>query len=193
VTASEVLPQAVPARARRMDVRPLPRLRPLTEVLAELVPAPRPVEAVPPDADTTVGGPAWDAALETAAAQVRPLAVAVLTALAEVLDGRRPVGHLARLCPEALVERVRAAAPRAAAGFPTGARVRGLRVCPVVGLPGADGAATMAVEVAAALCGRAPDHGRSRRTGGALRARAAAARFELDGTGTWRVTELAVV
>ena len=33
----------------------------------------------------------------------------LLTAVAEVLDGRRPFAHLARRCPPSLVERVRAA------------------------------------------------------------------------------------
>jgi hypothetical protein len=50
----------------------------------------------------------------------------------------------------------------------------------VVGARGADGTPGLAVEVAAALCGEG-------------RARAAAARFELDDSRTWRVTELAVL
>lgn len=176
---------ASPARARRIDRRPRPRLRPLAEVLAEHAgSADRPASAGP-DPDGTpleMGGPAWDAALEAAAAQVGPLAVGLLTTVAEVLDGRRPLAHLTRLCPPSWDERGRALVERAAPGFPRGARVRGLRVCPVVGAPGPDGTARIAVEVAAALCG---DGGR--------RARAAAARFELAGARTWRVAELAVL
>jgi hypothetical protein len=161
-----------------MDVRPLPRLRPLVEVLAELHAAPDEVPEVREDPDPAAGGPAWDAALDAARSQVGPLAVALLTAVAEVLDGRRPVAHLARLCPPPLVAKVQAGLARD--GFPRGARVRGLRLCPVVGTAVGDGAAGIAVEVAAALCGRG-------------RARAAVARFELDATGTWRVTELGVL
>jgi hypothetical protein len=172
---------SAPARARRMDRRPLPRLRRLAEVLAEQR-GPSSVEEtspVRPEAaePCPAGGPAWEAALETACSQVGPLAVGLLTAVAEVLDGRRPPAHLARLCPPGLVERVRARVPR---GFPRGARVRGLRLCPVVGARGADGAPGLAVEVAAALCGEG-------------RARAAAARFELDDSRAWRVTELVVL
>ncbi|MCD2197466.1 Rv3235 family protein [Actinomycetospora endophytica] len=127
-------------------------------------------DSATPDA---ASGPGWDAALEAACAQVGPLAVGLLTAVAEVLDRRRPPAHLMRLCPAPLVERVRAGVARSRE-FPQGARVRGLRLCPVVGASG------VAVEVAAALCGQG-------------RARAAAARFELDATRTWRVTELAVL
>jgi hypothetical protein len=190
-----------PARARRMDRRPLPRLRPLAEVLAEAGIDPVPVADAPiaHDAADPAGGPAWDAALEAAAAQVGPLAVGLLTAVAEVLDGRRPFPHLARLCPPPLVERVQAGLARVGPGFPRGARVRGLRLCPVVGTPGKDGVPGLAVEVAAALCGRergGRERGvRERSASGPadLRARAAVARFELDATRTWRVTELAVL
>lgn len=179
----EVSPCSAPTRARRMDRRPLPRLRALAEVLAEQRGSLRD-EPVPPVGDgaerDSAGGPAWDAALETACGQVGPLAVGLLTAVAEVLDGRRPPAHLARLCPSGLAERVQAALARTAPGFPRGARVRGMRLCPVVVAPGAGGAPGLAVEVAAALCGQG-------------RARAAAARFELDATRTWRVTELAVL
>jgi hypothetical protein len=181
----EAAPCRAPSRARRMDHRPLPRLRALAAVLAEQRGPAEDRAAV--GATTTAGaaseaagGPAWDAALDAACAQVGPIAVGLLTAVAEVLDGRRPPAHLARLCPSPLVERVRAGLARSAAGFPRGARVRGLRLCPVVGAPGVDGAPELAVEVAAALCGQG-------------RARAAVARFELDRTRTWRVTELAVL
>ena len=187
---------AVPARARRMDRRPLPRLRRLAEVLAEEGVAP-PAEDPPATRDAeAAGGPAWDAALETAAAQVGPLAVGLLTAVTEVLDGRRPVTHLARLCPPPLVERVQARLAQVAPGFPRGARVRGLRLCAVVGTPGADGVPGLAVEVAAALCGQArggPAPGRGAPGPDGPRTRAAIARFELDATRTWRVTELAVL
>jgi len=191
---------STPARARRMDRRPPPRLRPLAEVLDDLGGGAAPDGDPPEDrGDTDVevaGGPAWDAALEAAAAQVGPVAVGLLTAVAEVLDGRRPFAHLARLCPPALVERVQAGLARAAPGFPRGARVRGLRLCPVVGAPGADGSPGLAVEVAAALCGA--ERGRGAPGRGAPgpdgpRTRAAVARFELDAARTWRVTELAVL
>ena len=188
-----------PSRARRMDRRPLPRLRPLTEVLGEAVGAAASVEEQPvaeeADAAEAAGGPAWDAALEAAAAQVGPLAVGLLTAVAEVLDGRRPFTHLARLCPAPLVERVQVGLARVAPGFPRGARVRGLRLCPVVGPAGTDGSPGLAVEVAAALCGQERG-GRGRRgapTPDGSRTRAAVARFELDPTRTWRLTELAVL
>ncbi len=176
----ELRASTAPSRARRMDRRPRPRLRPLAEVLAELGEPPPPIGGSSPARSEGVGGPAWDAALATAAAQVGPLAVGLLTAAAEVLDGRRPLGHLARLCPPSLQDHVRATVVRAAPGFPRGARVRGLRVCPVVGRAGPDRTGTLAVEVAAALRG-------------AQRTRAAAARFELDDTRTWRVTDLTVL
>lgn len=176
----EAAASAAPTLARRMDRRPLPRLRPLADVLAEWRGSAE-VSAEPAvEPDPEAGGPAWDAALEAATSQVGPLAVALLTAVAEVLDGRRPVAHLARLCPPALVARLQAGLGRARSGFPRGARVRGLRLCPVVGSPGSGGVPGLAVEVAAALAGEG-------------RARAAVARFELDATRTWRVTELAVL
>jgi hypothetical protein len=172
-----------PARARRMDRRPRPRLRPLAEVLREIGDPAEPGEHGPAgDGPVGVGGPAWDAALDAATAQVGPLAIGLLTATAEVLDGRRPLAHLGGLCPPPVIERVRACLARARPGFPRGARVRGLRLCAVVGTPGPDGAPGLAVEVAAALCGD-----------GGQRARATAARFELDATRTWRVTELTVL
>jgi hypothetical protein len=191
-------PATAPARARRMDRRPLPRLRPLAEVLGEVAGAAAPVEDRPvaDEAADASGGPAWDAALEAATAQVGPLAVGLLTAVAEVLDGRRPFTHLARLCPAPLVERVQVGLARVAPGFPRGARVRGLRLCPVVGRAGRDGSPGLAVEVAAALCGQERDRGGSGRGAprpDGSRTRAAVARFELDATRTWRVTELAVL
>ena len=199
----EQAPAVVPARARRMDRRPLPRLRPLAEVLEAPGVAPAAVED-PPEAREEADaarGPAWDAALEAAAAQVGPMAVGLLTAVAEVLDGRRPFAHLAGQCPPPLVERVRAGLAQVAPSFPRGARVRGLRLCPVVGTPGPDGAPGLAVEVAAALCGQ--DRGRGAPGQGAPgpgavgpagpRTRAAVARFELDAARKWRVTELAVL
>jgi hypothetical protein len=201
-----------------MDRRPLPRLRPLAEVLGGAGPAPTAVEDPPGvrDEADAARGPAWDAALEAAAAQVGPLAVGLLTAVAEVLDGRRPFAHLAGQCPPPLVERVRAGLARVAPGFPRGARVRGLRLCPVVGTPGPDGAPGLAVEVAAALCGQDRGRGAPGRGGSGQgasgqgasgpgasgqgasgqdgsRTRAAVARFELDAARTWRVTELAVL
>lgn len=178
----ESCPRTTPTRARRMDRRPGPRLRPLSDVLAEHAGPPGAVGSSVPGTAPRSWATAWDAALDTAAAQVGPLAVGLLTATAEVLDGRRPLDHLAVLCPWPVIDGVRAGLARANDGFPRGARVRGLRLCPVVGVPGPDGRPGLAVEVAAALCG---DRG--------SRARAAAARFELDGTGIWRVAELTVL
>ncbi|MFC5061203.1 Rv3235 family protein [Actinomycetospora atypica] len=174
-----------PGLARRMDRRPPPRVRPLVEDLVER--AARPVDEAPPLARAEASTPAWEAALAGARSQVGPVALRVLAAVAEVLDGRRPPEHLGRICPPAVVDRVRVAAT--GAGLPRGARVRGLRMCPVLApVPG--GTPVLAVEVAAALCAPVPDD----RPGPPPRARAVAARFELatDRT-TWRLTELLVV
>lgn len=176
-----------PALARLMDRRPHPRLRRLADVLAERAQQRRPVDDEPPTAPADAPTPAWEAALAGARSQVGPVALRVLAAVAEVLDGRRPPEHLGRICPPAIVDRVRVAAT--GAGLPRGARVRGLRMCPVLApVPG--GTPVLAVEVAAALCAPGPDD----RPGPPPRARAVAARFELgtDRT-TWRLTELLVV
>lgn len=174
-----------PALARLMDRRPHPRLRRLADVLAERAQR-RPVDDEPRTEPTDASTPAWEAALAGARSQVGPVALRVLAAVAEVLDGRRPPEHLGRIGPPGLVERVRAAADTGP-GLPRGARVRGLRMCPVLA-PVAGGTPVLAVEVAAALCAPAPDDGPP------PRARAVAARFELgtDRT-TWRLTELLVV
>ena len=160
-----------PSRARRMDRRPRPRLRPLAEVLAEL--------GRRPAADR------W----RLAGAQ-RGRGRARLGRRPR--DGGRPGGSAgrraahrggrgARRAPAARAPRaplpavarsdhVRATVVRAAPGLPGRARVRGLRVCPVVGRAGPDGAGDA----------------RRRGGGGACAARsatrAAAARFELDDT-----------
>ncbi|MEJ2868846.1 Rv3235 family protein [Actinomycetospora sp. OC33-EN08] len=184
-----------PRLARRMDRRPRPRLRPLHAVLADLAPTPPPE---PPPAVGSTPAPdtrAWEAALEGARAQAGPLALRVLAAVAEVLDGRRPVEHLAGVCPAEVLDRVAAVVRAAVRRGGPGTRVRGLRLCPVV-VPGPR--PVLAVEVAAALCPvgpagparPAPTRGRST-AARPPRTRAVAARFELADTG-WRLTELVV-
>ncbi|MDL5157176.1 Rv3235 family protein [Actinomycetospora termitidis] len=180
---------AAPRLALRMDRRPRPRLRPLHAVLADLAPRTPAPAPEPAPVDTR----ALDAALDGARAQVGPIALRVLAAVAEVLDGRRPVDHLAGICPEDALERVTGAvlAARHLGPVPRGARVRGLRLCPLVA-PGAH--PVLAVEVAAALCVPGPSGPpRADRAGGTRpdRARAVAARFELGDAG-WRLTELVV-
>ncbi|GAA4844554.1 hypothetical protein GCM10023201_39470 [Actinomycetospora corticicola] len=163
---------AAPRLARRMDRRPAPRLRSLQAVRAV------PVARAEPEPAPEVTSTAWDAAMEAARSQVGPVALRVLSAVAEVLDGRRPVGHLEGVCPAGILPVVRAAARRPAV---RGTRVRGLRMCPLV----TTGAApALAVEVAGALC---PPAGR----GTAGRTRAVAARFERHDD-AWRLTELVV-
>lgn len=181
VTTPGVRPRAgrvctAPRLARRMDRRPTPRLRrryaaPVLPVAAD----DRPAEPVP---DLTT--PAWDAALEAARSQVAAVALRVLAAVAEVLDGRRPLAHLEGVCPAGVLERVGARVPTTRRAGPA-TRVRGLRTCPLV----TTGPAPVpAVEVAAALCTPVG-------TSTAGRARAAAARFELR-DGGWRLVELVV-
>ncbi|MHC1559429.1 Rv3235 family protein [Actinomycetospora sp. C-140] len=170
-------PSPVPARARRVGDVPAPRVRPLAEVL----PAP-PRAAVPaaaPDLD-----PRRDQDdLDRLAATLRPVAARLLGAVADVLAGRRPPGHLdALLSGPALQTLARAARPSAARGGatvrapasgPAAANLRGLRVCAL---------GPRAVEVSAVV------HGRDR-------VRALAARLERadDGPadpGRWRVVAL---
>jgi hypothetical protein len=154
---------------------PAPRVRPLAEVL----PGRRDVDAAPPGVDART----WRAQdeLDRLAAALRPVAVRMLTAVADVLAGRRPPAHLdALLTADALETLARAAPPPGARGARTrtrpagvGATVRGLRVCAV---------GSRAVEVAAVVPG--PD-----------RVRALAARLERadDGPadpGRWRVVVL---
>ncbi|MDD7935531.1 Rv3235 family protein [Actinomycetospora straminea] len=179
-----------PRRARRVGEVPTPQVRPLAEVLAGAPPAPR----VAPDPDARTRR-AQDE-LDRLAAALRPVAARLLTAVGDVLAGRRPATHLeALLAPEALAALARAApgaggpgvggpgargpAGTAAPRGTTGARggigptLRGLRVCAV---------GPRAVEVAAVVPG--PD-----------RVRAVAARLERtdDGAahpGRWRVVAL---
>jgi hypothetical protein len=154
---------------------PAPRVRPLAEVL----PGRRDVDAAPPGVDART----WRAQdeLDRLAAALRPVAARMLTALADVLAGRRPPAHLdALLTPDALEALVRAApapgarAAGARAGAPgAGAALRGLRVCAI---------GPRAAEVAAVV------HGRDR-------VRALAARLERtdegsDEPGRWRVVTL---
>ena len=173
VAVPSAAPSLVPARVRRVGEVPVPRVRPL----AELLPAPeRSAAVVAPGAAV---GRAQDE-LDRLAAALRPVAARLLTAVADVLAGRRPPAHLdALLTRDALAALVRAAPPpgrrpeasRAPAG--SGAALRGLRVCAVD---------RRTAEVAAVV------HGRDR-------VRALAARLERDDhgpadPGRWRVVAL---
>ncbi|WP_433786634.1 Rv3235 family protein [Actinomycetospora sp. CA-101289] len=168
-------PSLAPARVRRVGDVPVPRVRPLADVLPR---HPRPTP--PPSADARTRQ-AQDE-LDRVAAALRPVAARLLTAVADVLAGRRPPAHLdGLLAPAALATLVRAA-PRpgarrpdaaSARGAAPGAGLRGLRVCAVD---------RRAVEVAAVV------HGRDR-------VRALAARLERDGDGPadpgrWRLVAL---
>lgn len=181
-------PRAVPARARRMGGVPAPRVRPLAEVL--------PGWAAPePDPGAQVRTHRAQDELDRLAAGLRPVAARLLAALADVLGGRRPPGHLdGLLTPGALETLVRAAPPPRPAGTTwnspangrssgpsnspaarpgPGAALRGLRVCAT---------GPRVAEVAAVV------HGRDR-------VRALAARLERtdDGPadpGRWRVAAL---
>ncbi|WP_433799676.1 Rv3235 family protein [Actinomycetospora sp. CA-084318] len=171
---------AVPRLARRMDRRPAPRLRVLPSTASAPIPGPAPA---PSPVVRDLATPAWEAALDAARDQVGPVALRVLSAVAEVIDGRRPVGHLAGVCPDEAVERIGGLVPALRRPGTRGSRVRGLRMCPLVTTGPAP---VVAVEVAAALC--APGPGRAV---GGDRARAVAARFERRDD-EWRLTELVV-
>lgn len=163
----------VPARARRVGALPAPRVRPLDEVLAAPSPA-APVPRAAPDGDARRA----QHDLDRLAAALRPLAARMLTAVGDVLAGRRPPRHLdALLTPDALATLARAApGPGSAAvrgAGPAGGALRGLRVCAV---------GPRAAEVAAVIPGQE-------------RVRAVAARLERadDGPadpGRWRVVAL---
>lgn len=170
-------PSLAPARVRRVGEVPVPRVRPLADVLPRH-PRPTPRPGADPGARTRQ---AQDE-LDRVAAALRPVAARLLTAVADVLAGRRPPAHLdGLLAPAALATLVRAAprpgtrrpdvpAPR---GSAPGAGLRGLRVCAVD---------RRAVEVAAVV------HGRDR-------VRALAARLERDDDGPadpgrWRLVAL---
>ncbi|MDF2978950.1 MAG: hypothetical protein K0S40_3678 [Actinomycetospora sp.] len=169
-------PSLAPARVRRVGEVPVPRVRPLAEVLPR---HPRP--APPPGADPGARTRQAQDDLDGVAAALRPVAARLLTAVADVLAGRRPPAHLdGLLAPAALATLVRAA-PRPGATPPrparapgvSGAGLRGLRVCAVD---------LRAVEVAAVV------HGRDR-------VRALAARLERDDDGPddpgrWRLVAL---
>jgi hypothetical protein len=158
---------------------PAPRVRPLAEVLPEQGPAPDP----PPAPDTETRRAQDD--LDRLATTLRPVAARLLGAVADVLTGRRPPGHLdGLLTPPALAALARAApAAGSRTGRPAGPAprsgpwsrpgVRGLRMCAV---------GPRAVEVAAVA------HGHDR-------VRALAARLERadDGAsepGRWHVVAL---
>ncbi|GAA4747421.1 Rv3235 family protein [Actinomycetospora chibensis] len=135
VTPLALAPCTAPARARRVGAVPTPRVRPLAEVL----PPDRPAVLVDPD-DGARTRRAQDE-LDRLAASLRPVALRLLTAVADVLAGRRPHGDLGPLLhPDALATLVRAtrqpAGPRrgtvgAATGPAPRAGLRGLRVCAV--------------------------------------------------------------
>jgi hypothetical protein len=174
VTPLALAPCTAPARARRVGAVPTPRVRPLAEVL----PPARAALVDPDDGDRTRR--AQDE-LDRLAAALRPVALRLLTAVADVLAGRRPPGDLGPLLgPEALATLVRAT--RKAAGPRRGAEsarpgpragLRGLRVCAL---------GPRAVEVVAVVHG--PE-----------RVRALAARLERAGDGPadpgpWRAVAL---
>jgi len=156
-----------PFLAVRLDPVPRPVLRSLTDVLAEArAAAARPTA---PEAAPEPGpGPAVDP--EAVAARVRPVAVRVLGALAEVLAGRRPLRHLAAVCEPELFARLVDELDRRADPH---VRVGGVRLCAV---------GPAAVEASTVLHG-----GR--------RARAVAARLEHHPTPRpgWRLTALTVL
>ncbi|MDD7940036.1 Rv3235 family protein [Actinomycetospora lutea] len=176
MTAPATVPVTTPARARRVGAVPAPRVRPLDEVLAEPSPPTRPAPVLDP----------WRAQheLDRLAASLRPLAARLLTAVGDVLAGRRPARHLdTLLTPDALATLARAAPSPGTPGAsgspgrtrpgPAGAALRGLRVCAV---------GPRAAEVAAVV----PGH---------ERVRAVAARLERadDGPadpGRWRLVAL---
>ncbi|MEJ2885395.1 Rv3235 family protein [Actinomycetospora aeridis] len=154
VTIFAALPTATPARARRVGAAPVPRVRPLDEVLAA-----GPAHDDGPADDGSVPVRRVQDELDRLAAALRPVAARLLTAVGDVLAGRRPARHLGTLlAPDALAALVRAApgpaavragTSRAPSAGGAGGAVRGLRVC-AVGL--------RAVEVAAVV----PGHDRVR-------------------------------
>jgi hypothetical protein len=168
-------PSPAPARVRRVGEVPVPRVRPLADVLPH---HPRP--APPPGADPGARTRQAQDELDRVAAALRPVAARLLTAVADVLAGRRPPAHLdGLLAPAALAALVRAtsrpgvAPTRPPRGNAPGPGLRGLRVCAVD---------RRAAEVAAVV------HGRDR-------VRALAARLERDDggpadPGRWRLVAL---
>jgi len=101
---SVLAPCTVPARARRIGGMPTPRIRPLAEVLSA---QPRPRSTADPDDGARIRR-AQDE-LDRVAAALRPLAARLLTAVADVLAGRRPAADLGPLlAPDALATLVRA-------------------------------------------------------------------------------------
>lgn len=128
----ELVPCTVPARARRVGEVPAPRVRPLAEVL----PGPlRPVPAEEPDDGARTRREQDD--LDRIAAALRPVALRLLTVVADVLAGRRPPGDVGPLLDaDALATLVRASPPRRRRATGSGgpaptprAGLRGLRVC----------------------------------------------------------------
>ena len=177
VTPLAPAPCTAPARARRVGAVPAPRVRPLAEVL----PPARPTVLADPD-DGARTRRAQDE-LDRLAAALRPVALRLLTAVADVLAGRRPPGDLGPLLhPDALATLVRATRQGARRGPGPPARAR----APPRGRACADCACApsdqRAVEVVAVVHG--PE-----------RVRALAARLERAGDGPadpghWRAVAL---
>lgn len=93
---------STPARSTRVGPRPAPRVRPLAELLpaapAQTQPGPAPPAPEPVD-------PGQDA-LDRVGQAMRPRAVGLLTAVVDVVEGRRPVGHLEALAEPAVLTRL---------------------------------------------------------------------------------------
>ena len=103
VTPLALAPCTAPARARRVGAVPTPRVRPLAEVL------PPARATVPVDPDDGARTRRAQDELDRLAAALRPVALRLLTAVADVLAGRRPPGDLGPLLgPDALATLVRA-------------------------------------------------------------------------------------
>lgn len=159
-----------PARAARVGSPPRPRVRPLGEVLAELVrtpperaPALAPATALAAPVTATVTTPGSDDPA------TRAVTLRLLQAVVEVLDGVRPAAHLRRHCTEELGDATAALAPPPSVARGR-SRLRGVRLCPV---------GPHAIEAAGVV----------HRPG---RSRALAARLERD-AGSWRFTALDVL
>lgn len=159
-----------PARAVRIGSALRPRVRPLADVLAELVRSPATPPAAPSGPATPV--PPVEPAPPAPAAdpRLREVVVRLLQAVVEVLDGARPPGHLRRVGDEGVLDGIVALVPPPGRPRRPRSRLRGVRVCPV---------APAAVEVAGVVHGE-------------RRARALAGRLEHDGQG-WRFTALDVL
>lgn len=123
-------PRTTPARAARVGPAPRPRVRPLGEVLAELVRTPpESARALAPVAAPTVPAapvvPAPDGEPAT-----RAMVLRLLQAVVEVLDGVRPPAQLRRYCDEDLHDEVAALVPPPSVARGR-SRLRGVRLCGV--------------------------------------------------------------